>query len=294
MATSRSFAVLIATDGSDEATAAVHAATVFPWPAGTRVHGVVVQSPLPTSDMPEFVWADIKSGLATVAEDARKILARRWPDVQVRVVDGPTVDAILRQADRVRARVIVLGSRGHGPIARLLLGSTSLGVVRHMKHAALIVRGRARGVARVALAFDGSPSARRAVAFLAALQVPAGGQVTLIRVLEQAALPSLALMPTAARTALLAQAAAIDAAQEKKARNQIETAAAELRRAGWKVEVLLRKGAPLHEVLTSAQRGRAQLLALGVRGHSKVERLLLGSVAEGALHRSPIPVLVTR
>jgi nucleotide-binding universal stress UspA family protein len=33
---------------------------------------------------------------------------------------------------------------------------------------------------------------------------------------------------------------------------------------------------------------------VGARGVSGVERLLLGSVAEGALHRSPISVLVVR
>jgi nucleotide-binding universal stress UspA family protein len=294
MAKSRSFAVLVATDGSEEATAAVHAVTTFPWPAGTRVHGVVVRSTVIAADLPESVWVDVERSLTAVAEGARKILARRWPDAQVRIVDGPTVDAILRHAERVRARVIVLGSQGHGPIARLLVGSTSLGVVRHMKHAALIVRGRPRGFARVALGFDASPAARHAVTLLAGLEVPAGGRVTIIRVIEGAALPSLALLPSIARTAVAAQIAAVEATEEDKARRQAETAADELRRAGWKVDVDLRRGAPLHELLAGAERARAQLLALGARGHTALEQLLLGSVAEGAVHRSPISVLVTR
>jgi nucleotide-binding universal stress UspA family protein len=294
MAKPRGFAVLIATDGSEAGTSAVNAITTFPWPAGIRVHGVVVRSPVATSELPEFVWADVERSVATVAEDARKILARRWPDAQVRVVDGPTVDAILEQADRGSARVIVLGSRGHGPIARLLLGSTSLGVVRRTKHAALIVRGRSRGFTRVALGFDGSSAARHAVTFLAGLEVPADGHVTIIRVLERVRLPSLSRLPEATRTAVVAQLAAADAAEEKKARREMDTAAAELRRAGWKVDVALRKGAPLHELLTGTKRARSQLLAVGAHGHTALERLLLGSVAEGALHRSPVSVLVTR
>jgi nucleotide-binding universal stress UspA family protein len=294
MATSRSVTVLIATDGSEEGTAAVTGVTTFPWPTGTRVQGVVVRSPVAASEIPEFARADIERGLAAVAEDARKILARRWPDVQVRVVDGPTVGAILTQAERVSARVIVLGSYGHGAIARLLVGSTSLGVIRRMKHAGLVVRGRAGGFARVALGFDGSPSARHAVAFLAGLQVPTGGQVTIVRALDRITLPSLALMPRSTRSALAAQAAALDAAEEKKARREAELAAAELRRSGWKVNVVLRWGAPLDGLLAATKTARAQLLAVGARGHSAVERLLLGSVAEGALHRSPVSVLVAR
>ena len=294
MAKPRSFTVLIATDGSEEATAAVNAVTTFPWPDGTRVHGVVVRSSLAAPEIPEYVWADVERSLVDVAESARKVLARRRPDAQARVVDGPIVDAILRQAERVRARAIVLGSRGHGPIARLLLGSTSLGVVREMKHAALVVRGRPRGWARVVLAFDGSPSARHAVTLLAGLEVPAGGQVTIVRVLDRLVLPSLALMPEATRSVLAAQAAEVEAAGEKKARREIDTAAAELSRAGWNVSVVIRKGAALHELLAAVEKARAQLLAVGARGHGVVEHLLLGSVAEGALHRSPISVLVTR
>lgn len=297
MAKPQSFTVLIATDGSDEATAAVNGVTTFPWPDGMRVHGVVVRSSLAglaAPEIPENVWADVEQSLVDVAEAARKILARRRPDVQVRVVNGPFVDAILKQAERVSARVIVLGSRGHGPIARLLLGSTSLGVVRGMKHAALVVRGRARGWARVALGFDGSTSARHAVTFLAGLEVPAGGQVTIVRVLDGVTLTSLALLPEATRSAIAAQVAAVETASEKKARREIDTAAAELSRAGWKVSVVIRRGAALHELLAATEKARAQLLAVGARGHGAVERLLLGSVAEGALHRSPVSVLVTR
>lgn len=286
--------VLIATDGSDEGTAAVSAAATFPWPAGSRLQSVVVRSRVAASEIPESVWAEIEKSYAGVAEAARKVLARRWPDAEAKVIDGPVVDSILAHADRVGARVIVLGSRGHGPIARLLLGSTSLGVARGMKHSALVVRGRAREFTRVALGFDGSASARRAVTTLAGLSVPAGGQVTIIRVLEPTRLPSVSRLPASTRNAVLAEAAEVDAAAEQKATREAESAAAELRRAGWKVDTVFRAGAPLHEVLAATKRCRAQLLVLGARGHSAIERLLLGSIVEGALHRSPVSVLVTR
>ena len=294
MAASRGSAVLLATDGSKEATEAVRTTTIFPWPGRTRVHGVVVRAPLPGTDIPESVWVEVDRGLDAVAESARKALARRWPDADVRVVDGPTVDAILRRAERVGAQTIVLGSGGHGAIARLLLGSTSLGVVRRMKHAALIVRGHPRTFARVVVGLDGSPHSRRTVSYLAGLDAPAGGRVTLVRVLEEAALPSLSVMPASARAAVMAQAASAAETVETKWRREAETAAAELRRAGWKVEMVFRRGAPLDGLLAATKSAHAQLLAIGARGQSPLERLVLGSVAEGALHRAPVSVLVVR
>jgi len=296
MGKAKRFGILVATDGSAEATAAVKATVIFPWPRGASVHVVVVRTPLPVpvADVPVAVFTDVDRGLDAVAESARKILAQRWPDVDARVVDGPTVDAILTRAERVGARVIVLGSHGHGAIARLLLGSTSLGVVRRMKHAALIVRGSPRGFGRVVVGLDGSLPARRTVAFLAALEAPAGGEVTLVRVLEAAALPSLAVMPAPARAVLLAQVRAANDAEEKKYLREAEAAASELRGAGWKVKTVVRTGSPLDELLAAAKAARAQLLAVGARGHGALERLLLGSVAEGALHRAPMSVLVVR
>ena len=294
MARARSFTILIATDGSDEATGAVAAAKSFPWPAGTRAEGVVVRSRIPISDVSGSLAAEIDRSYDAVAEGARKVLAGRWPDAKVQVIDGPVVEAIVRHADRLGARVIVMGSRGHGRVARLLMGSASLGVLREMKGAALVTRGGARAFTRVVLAFDGSTCARHAVALLASLEVPAGGQVTMVRATERPALTSLSRLPAATRAAIAREAADFEAAEQKKARSEMEAAAGVLQGAGWKVDIALRRGAPLDEVLAAAKSARAQLIVLGARGQTPVARLVLGSVVEGALHRSPIPVLVTR
>jgi len=294
MAKAPRFTVLVATDGSDVATDAVDAATVFPWPAGARAHGVVVRSAAKLVDVPESVWTEIERGWAAVGESARKILTRRWPDAEVRAVDGPIVAAILTRAQRVGARTIVLGSRGHGPIARLLLGSTSLGIVRRSKRATLVVRGRPRSFTHGALGIDGSPHSRRTVAFVAGLDVPRDGRVTIISVHEPLVVPSLGLVPEAAGALVLAQADKENAARLRKLRREVEAATVMLRRAGWKVEVMVRKGAPLHELLAGTKAARAQLLAVGARGTTGIERLLLGSVCEGALHRAPVSVLVVR
>ena len=67
-----------------------------------------------------------------------------------------------------------------------------------------------------------------------------------------------------------------------------------LRRAGVTPRPLVRTGAPLAELLSVVGASRARLLVVGARGTGGVARLLLGSVAEGALTRCPAPVLIVR
>ena len=55
------------------------------------------------------------------------------------LVQGPTVELILKEADRLNADLLVIGSHGHGAIHRLLLGSISEGVLRRSRIPVMIV-----------------------------------------------------------------------------------------------------------------------------------------------------------
>lgn len=57
------------------------------------------------------------------------------------LVQGPTVEMILKEADRLDADLILIGSHGHGAVFRLLLGSISEGVLRRSKIPVMIVPG---------------------------------------------------------------------------------------------------------------------------------------------------------
>jgi nucleotide-binding universal stress UspA family protein len=96
------------------------------------------------------------------------------------------------------------------------------------------------------------------------------------------------------RAELGGQAAALDAARVRAARREAETAAHELARAGWRARAEVRSGVPVEELLKAARAHRADLIVLGARGTGGVARLLLGSVADSATRRSPIPVLIVR
>ena len=56
----------------------------------------------------------------------------------------------------------------------------------------------------------------------------------------------------------------------------------------------LRTGLPLPELLAAVRAERADVLVVGARGAGAVTHFLLGSVAEAALKRSPVEVLVVK
>jgi nucleotide-binding universal stress UspA family protein len=60
------------------------------------------------------------------------------------------------------------------------------------------------------------------------------------------------------------------------------------------VDRVITAGAPLRDLLATVAKQRADLVVVGAKGVSRVRQLLLGSVAEGALNRSSVPVLIVR
>lgn len=72
------FTVVVATDGSPQARAAIRAAAVFPWPAGVRLHGVVARRTRSTKGRPGHVKAAFDRAFTRLAARTRGILARSW------------------------------------------------------------------------------------------------------------------------------------------------------------------------------------------------------------------------
>ena len=287
MTKKREFRVLVATDGSQQAKAAIATAALFPWPARARVRAVVARkSPRRTRSI---LLTVLDRDAETAAEEARRALARRWPDVEVVLVEKTPVDGILAEADRFAADAIVLGWRGHGPIRRFVMGSISRGVVRGAKSAVLVVR-RLVDVRKIVIGLDESPSAQRALAFVARLLPPPGGRVTLVSALPLMAIPSRGIV---ART-VASDVKRSNAIRRKTAMRALVRAAARLQRRGWHTRTMLTSGEPLRDVLRTVSKENAQLLVVGARGTSGIRHLLLGSVAEGSLNRCPVPVVIAR
>jgi nucleotide-binding universal stress UspA family protein len=293
MAKTKAFCVLVATDGSAQARAAVGTTARFPWPTGARVR-VVSAGRARAEYRRSILLTALDRGAERAVEGARRVLSRRWPDVETVVVDKAPVEAVLDEASRCRADAIVMGWRGHGVARRLLMGSVSRGVVRGARSAVLVVRGRAHDVRHILVALDGSATDRRALAFVARLAPPHGGRATLFSAVEQMELPSSGMIPPAIRAEVAGEVRSANTRRVTSTAKALNRAAAELKRRGWRTRVVITLGAPLHDLLATAESTHADLVVIGARGVSGVRRLLLGSVAEGFLNRWPKSALVVR
>lgn len=287
------FRIVVATDGSSQSRAAVATVLAVPWPAETRVRAVIARQ-----SHPPYSRSILLSALDPSADEGaarvRRRLAGRWPSAEAVVVDEAAVKAILHEAQRFRADLVAVGWRGHGAARRLLMGSVSRGVVRGAKCAVLVVRQRPRRVRRIVIGFDGSPNAQRAVQLVARLVAPPDGRVTLVSVAEILAPSSRGPAMGGIRSTIAREVRRINAESARAALKALERAAAELKRSGWRTHTQLRTGEPLRELMAAVRSADPQLLVVGARGASGVRQLLLGSVAEGILNRSTVPVLLAR
>lgn len=135
--------VLVATDGSADARAAVAWVAALPLAAGVRARALSVatlpRGPLDVPPVREY-HDSLRAEAHRAAEAARATLAARWPDAEAHVAEGDAREAIVRAAAEWPADLVVVGARGLGAFARLVLGSVSEHVVRHAPCAVLIVR----------------------------------------------------------------------------------------------------------------------------------------------------------
>lgn len=81
---------------------------------------------------------------------------------------------------------------------------------------------------------------------------------------------------------------------EKEARSKVEHSAKTLRTAGFAVDASVETGEVRSTIIDSAADCGADLIVVGSHGHTGLERLLLGSVAESVVRHAKSSVLVVR
>jgi nucleotide-binding universal stress UspA family protein len=287
----RQLRVVVGSDGSPPAREAVQAAVVFPWPPRTQAVGVVARGLSQFGSVPTVVLA-VDAAVRRVAAETERQLRRRWPDAAVVVPEAGPVDAILQQARG--ASCVVVGARGHSKLARWVLGSVSTAVMRQATVPVLVVKERPRAFAKIVIAYDGSAHAKRAIAWVARLELPRRARVTLHTMTERVPLPTMHLLPASVRATLAAEARSLAAERAAKARRALERAARPLADAGWRVRLDVRSGIATRDLAAVPAEFGADLLVIGAQGSSRWKQMLLGSVAQSAVERAPCSVLVVR
>lgn len=292
--------VLLATDGSTQADLAGEFVAGITWPAGSRIRvacavdaaSVFVGAPLAPAvpaNIGEQEEALSRAGEGVV-EEACRLVARAGALVERTVIRERPANAIIEEAGEWKADLIVMGSRGHGEIASMVLGSVSAEVADHAPCPVLIARQPR--LTRAVLGHDGSACAMRAESLLAGWPI-----------FERVAIEVVSVAPGGVPWEVMTQAtyggsiepymesvqATIDADSDI-----AEAAARRLREAGRHATASVVQGAPATELIRVAQQRAADLVVIGTRGRTGVRRLLLGSVARNVMHHANCSVLIVR
>ncbi len=205
--------------------------------------------------------------------------------VTKRMEVGKPAEMILSVAEEEKADLIVLGSRGLGPVKELLLGSVSHRVVSHAPCPTLVVNRPLRSIRRVMLAVQGPEDAARLTMFLAGKPFREPVEIAVYTV-APVAQPLLPPGPSKLDELIEKTLAA--------GRAFVEGVAAELSAHQYRTKGGILMGPPALAILQEAASSEPDLLLMGSHGRKVVTRFLLGSVSHAVLHRAPCPVLIVR
>jgi len=293
--------VLVAIDGSEPAGLGVDLVANVAWPAGTEIlvaEAVETGAGLFGGPWPAFAMLqtdriedEIRAEADRTVHQARERLARPGLNVKAVVLRGRPATAIVDRAHSMPADLIVVGSRGHGTIESMLLGSVSAEVVDHAQAPVLVARGVE--IRRLVLAWDGSSCATRAADLLHTWPIFAGSDVRVVSVAD-VGIPWWTGFPEAGSPEMMP--IYIDAANASRKQHDelAHEMTAQLRSAGLTAEADRREGDAAAEILAAAAASSADLIVMGTRGRTGIRRLVLGSVARNVLQHATCSVLIVR
>ncbi len=194
---------------------------------------------------------------------------------------GQPAEVIHERSEAPDVQLVVVGSRGHGGVARLLLGSVATRVVHLCTRPVAVVLNEVGGSAmqRILVAVDGTPVAREAARVGLDLANRMRMRVTLVHVL-----PHLGESGS--------DFAAFERACEIYASELLEEVRQETGLQGPPTDTEILHGEPAEAIAQAAEAEDVHMVILGTRARGALARTLLGSVADALLPRSPKPVMV--
>jgi nucleotide-binding universal stress UspA family protein len=289
---------LIAFDDSAGSTVAVALAQAIAWPADSRLRIVSVVEPgawiPPLPHVPMTAAPILEPELVAYLEAQQAEVVKRFARrsrAETAILRGRAASAIIDDARDFGADLVIVGSRGHGSIASLVLGSISAEVLEHAPCPVLVARSGT--VRRLVVAADDSTSARDAEGVAARWPIFDGLPIDVVSVADAPRPWTSGIAPMFLRQARDAYAQDLHAAEESAQRVATE-AAARLSEAGRHAGATVRSGDPAAEIIRFANDRGADLVVLGSRGRSALAEIVLGSVARNVLAGSTASVLVVR
>lgn len=201
-----------------------------------------------------------------ILEDARKRLEEDGVrEAASKLRHGDVVETV--QEFEGQADLIVIGKRGEAAdFATLHLGSNLERVVRASQKPVLVAARTFQPIGRVLVAFDGGPSALKAVNYMAESDLFKGLHCTLLTV----------------------------GSETDDHRRQLEDAAHQLRAAGLETNHAIVPGQADSVIADKVASDKIDLVVMGAYGHSRIRNLIIGSTTTEMIRSCKVPILLFR
>ncbi|MBX3303888.1 MAG: universal stress protein [Nitrospira sp.] len=283
--------LLLAVDGSDNSYEAVRSLKYLARAEALHLlHVLDVPRPAYPFMMPEVAQEMYQTVERNMRDDGARLLDRivsllplDTGPVTKHLVVGPPADQIVALAEQLNAGLIILGSRGLGPIKERLVGSVSHRVLTFGPGAKLILPGPLKRLHHILLPLQGSYDAEHALSFLQQKPFREPPTVTLFTVLPHTRPP----WPVDAVSAEHMESHSLNTGK-----NFLGEVAAKLRQYGYQTRVSATLGTPVDGILEEAKALTADLILVGSRGHRGITRMVLGSVSHALLHQGTYPLMI--
>ena len=212
-----------------------------------------------------------------------------WAVREEAAADSPAWAVIKRSAG---ADLVVIGARGQSPFSRLIFGSVSQKVVIESECSVRIGRKGRSGSepVRIIVGIDGSSDAQAAIAEIKSRHWPEGSEIRVLTSID-ANIATAAAIPGAPIANWMEDA---DESETIWVSRMLDEACKSIERHGLVVSSTMLEGDPKVALIEEADHWGADAIFVGARGHSLMERLMLGSVSSAIAVRAHCSVEIIR
>jgi len=239
-----------------------------------------------------------------ILQQSVKVLEKSKLKITSLVRWGNPVEHILKTAEENGVSLMVMGAKGLTDSANFPLGSVTLSVIKHAKCSVLLVKHKDESskeisskdessIKRVILATDGSKYANATTRFLLDLPLPRSCEVIITTAL-QSYLEAWMRTPTLSFRAKKELIEKLQKDEEYEASRIAEKIEKQFKVKGYKTASVIFRGEAAESILAAAKTYKPYLIALGSKGISGIDHLILGSVAERVARFSDYSVLIGR
>jgi nucleotide-binding universal stress UspA family protein len=284
--------ILVPLDGSPLAEQGIPLALEIARLARSKVRLVMVHPILPPPFYEESaqLYVSVDLAMRKAAREYLRGLAARLREqstlqISSILLDGPTEAALARYVHDSGAELVVMTTHGRSGVRGAWLGSVADRLVRRLNVPVLVPRIR-----EILVPLDGSALAEAALAPAAAIAELFEAELVLAQIVPP--LTAGSLLPVNFAAGYDRDAVAL---QRRQAQDYLEECGEALRKRGIRVRTTVAVGPNVGEALIGlAHPQRIDLVAIATHGRSRVQRLMLGSVADKLIRGAEPPVLAVR